>query len=358
MKGLVKFVIPSGECIITELSPFVLMIRDYLYGGSWKKMRNNAKLNGVFTSEINALEEVEKFIGEPLTGYTYEPFVLNEFLDVIKENGLTMNSFKDVDPEALYLFAQRYADEMGTEKAIELLKMLLNLAPKYAHFYELLGSLYVEMGNFNAGEKNLLKSIELEPGLVEAYSELGEMYYNLERYEEAIKYWKKEVELSPQNRFTYFMLSDAYKKLHHYEDAIDVMKKLREMDERNILARYKLAALYREIGDEEKARKCEEEILNLRPYYNNDVEVWAKVQFKYGRCKETEDVLLDYIQRYPLDAHLKLLLIVPYVKTGRYKEANKILDEFRSSKIWYYYGKKELFSEFLTDEERRSLNLT
>ncbi|MCD6238261.1 MAG: tetratricopeptide repeat protein [Thermotogae bacterium] len=358
MKSLVEFITPKGNYVVTELSPFVLMIRDYLYGGSWKRMKNNVELNGVFATEMDALEGIEQFIGETLGGYTYEPFVLSEFLDVIKENGLSIDSFVDVDPEALYLFAQRYADEMGTEKTVEVLKILLKFTPNYAHFYELLGSLYVEMGNYNLGEKNLLKSIELDPKLVESYSELGEMYYNLENYEDAIRYWKKEIELSPQNRFTYFMLSDAYKKLHRYEDAINIMKELCREDERNILARYKLAALYREIGDEKRAKEYENEILYLKPYYNNDVEVWAKIQFKYGKCKETEDVLLDYIKRYPLDAHLKLLLIVPYVKAGKYKEANKILDEFRSSKVWYYYGKRELFNEFLTDKERQSLNLS
>jgi hypothetical protein len=46
------------------------------------------------------------------------------------------------------------------------------------------------------------------------------------------------------------------------------------------------------------------------------------------------------------------------MKKGQCDEAKRLLKEFENEQVWYFYGKKELFDEYLTEEERKQCGIT
>ncbi len=349
--GTVLRLILKGEKLdITTDTPFVLMVRDLLYEGDWESMENDLKGNDKVTKEIGTCKVIEDKITS-LGEEVYEPVSYPEFREWMDEVGLNVGDFQHVSLNGLYDLALDYADKNLYDVAQSIINFMLELDPNYAPGYELLGSLYIEQGRIEEGLRYLDKAVEIDPWLVEAYSSLGEAYYNMGDYRKAVHYWEKEIERAPENKLTYFMIADAYDKMEEYEKAVGVLSKLLERDPGSILARYEMAQFYRKMGEEERAESIEDEIASMEPKYSSDVEVWAKVLLKRGEYRKVLEVLERFAENLKLNTHVKMLLVIPYVKLGMTEKAKEIVENLKDNNMWYYYGKKELYSEFLTQEE-------
>ncbi len=350
MKKLILLMIGKKEIPIEEEDPFFFMIRDLLYDGTWEVFAADVHEHPEHLERIHKLKELEEEVGG-ISGSLFLPISVDEMGKYFDEVGLKPSELWHGVPDGFYELAQDKSENESIDEALKLLDMVIENWPDYAKAYELKGSFLIEKGMLEDGVKLLMHAIDLDPTLVEAYAELGQAFYSLEDYEEAIKYWKKELEYTPHDKFAYFMIADAYQKMGKYGSALEALKKFASDDKKNLLVRYEIMDLYEKLGDYDSARDYEDEILNSKPYYPGDIEPWAKVLFKNGRYEEVIDVVEEHVKKYPLDAHFKLLLVIPYVKLGRYEEAKKILEEFKSQKDWYLYGKKELFESNLNEEE-------
>jgi tetratricopeptide (TPR) repeat protein len=269
----------------------------------------------------------------------------------LKESNFDLSECKNGIPDGFYELAQDEAESEELDEAIKLMDFVMEKWPSYAKAYELKGTFLIEKGAQEDGISLLKRSIEIDPTLVEAYSELGQAYYNFEDYDAAIEQWEKELEYTPYDKFAYFMIADAYRKAGKIGSSIDILKRFISEDKKSVLARYELMDLYNQLEDYETSSEYEKEILKMVPYYPGDIEPWAKVLFKNRKYTEVIKIVEEHIQKYPIDSHFKLLLVVPYAKLERYDEARKILEEFKGQKDWYFYGKKELFETNLDKKE-------
>lgn len=329
--------------------PFFFLIRDLLYEGTWEVFAADVTKKADM-ERIHKLQAIEKKTGK-IFGSLFLPISTEEIRNYFEELNLDPAKLKNATPEGFYELAQDEAESEELDEALNLMNFVIEIWPSYAKAYELKGTFLIEKGNQEEGIAFLKRSIEIDPTLAEAYSELGQAYYNLEDYEKAIEYWKKELEYTPYDKFAYFMIADAYRKLGKIGSAIDILRKFVSEDKKSILARYELMDLYNRIGEYELANEYEGQILKMNPYYPGDIEPWAKVLFKNERYEDVIKVVEEHIQKYPIDAHFKILLVVPYAKTGKFAEARQILNEFKNQRDWYYYGKKELFETNLSKEE-------
>ncbi len=350
VKELLKVRDDSLEVTITLNTPLAVIIRDLFYEGDWEAMEEDLSRNETIMKEIRTCREIEEKVVQ-LGEEVYEPISYPELREWMKEVGIKPSDMQHISLNGLYDLALDYADRGAYDVAFEIINFMLDFDPHYAPAYELKGSLLIEQGKVEEGLVFLDKAIEIDPWLIEAYSSLGEGYYNLGDYEKAAYYWEKEIEKAPENKLTYFMLADAYEKLGEHQKAIDVLSRLLHRDPESILALYELKEMYEKIGNEEKAKEMEEKIASMEPKYSSDVEVWAKVLLKRGEYERVVEVLEKWLKDTKLNSHIKVLLVIPYIKLGRKDRARELLEEIKDNNVWYYYGKKELFGEFLSEEE-------
>jgi tetratricopeptide (TPR) repeat protein len=342
--------IENHEYGIDFYDPFFFLLRDLLYEGTWETFAADVSIHKEHIERIHKLQSIEKKTGK-ISGSLFLPISTQEMKSYFKELNLNLFELKNAAPDGLYELAQDESESEALDEAIKLMDFVIETWPMYAKAYELKGTFLIEKGEQEKGIAFLKTAIEIDPTLAEAYSELGEAYYNLEDYEMAIEEWEKELEYTPYDKFAYFMIADAYRKMGKIGSAIDILKRFVSEDKKTILARYELMDLYNQLGEYDLAKDYEDQILKMMPYYPGDIESWAKVLFKNERYDEVIKVVEEHIQKYPIDSHFKILLVVPYAKTGRYDEAKRILNEFKNQKDWYFYGKKELFETNLSPEE-------
>ncbi|SHH40486.1 tetratricopeptide repeat protein [Thermosipho atlanticus] len=346
----VEMIVKNTPVVITDESPFFIMLRDLFYSGDWEKLKKDFKEEN-FLFHIRNLEFLEKNV-VILDENFYEPIIWSELVSFMSKNSITPEKFEHATVDGLYDLAVEYADKSLIGDAKNILEFAIKADKNYAPAYEFLGSLLIENGDIERAVKYLERAIEIDPWLVQGYSTLGEVYYNLGKYNLAVKYWEKEIEYAPNDLFTYFMLADAYTRMKDYQSAIEILNRLLEFDKNNIIAMYELAQLYREIGKEAEARTVEEEILDSEPIDANGIEIWAKIQMKYGRYQEIVRVVEPMLKTKYNAVDLKTLLIVPYMKLGEIEKARKLFEEVKRNDFWYAYSKKEIFDQFLTEREK------
>ncbi|MBO8138937.1 MAG: tetratricopeptide repeat protein [Thermosipho sp. (in: Bacteria)] len=346
----VEMIVRNTPITITDETPFFIILRDLFYGGDWEKLKKDFTEER-FMKHVNSLEFLEKNV-VILDENFYDPIIWSEFNAFLNENQITPERFEHATVDGLYDLALEYADKSLIGDAKNILEFAIKVDKNYAPAYEFLGSLLVEQGQTEEALKFLKRAIEIDPWLVQGYSTLGEIYYNLGKYNLAVQYWEKEIEYAPNDLFTYFMLADAYTRMENYQKAIETLNKLLEYDGNNIIAMYELAELYRKIGKEAEARTVEEEILQTKPIESNGIEIWAKIQMKYGRYNEIIKVIEPMLESNFNAIDLKTLLIVPYMKLGEIEKARKLFEEIKQNDFWYAYSKKEIFDQFLTEREK------
>lgn len=351
MERVIILQVQDREIEITTDTPFVIILRDLMYEGDWQLMKQDFGDKNLLAKEIENCEYLESHV-TLLNETVYDPICFDELLEWLESKKISPRNFVHASLNGLYDLALDYADRDLHEVAFRIIKYILDVDKNYAPAYELYGSLLLEKGDFELGIRYLDKAIEIDPWLVEAYSSLGEAYYNLGDYIKAASYWEREIEYAPDNKFTYFMLAEAYRKINLYDRVCNVLERFLKIDPNSILGIYELMEAYDKVGKNDQARQMEEKILKMRPVYASDVEVWSRVQLKHGNYLTVEEVVKQMLSdSTKAKTHLKLLLFISYLKQGKLEEAKQLIQEMKDQNIWYLYGKKELFSEFLSEEE-------
>jgi tetratricopeptide (TPR) repeat protein len=189
-------------------------------------------------------------------------------------------------------------------------------------------------------------AIELRPQLPRLHRELGISLQLAGRSDDAIEEAQRSIELDPTDVDNHESLGQIYVTAGRYEQAIKVyesiLKEFAEVDEVARTARYALSNVYYHIGDQAKAEKALEEILQQFPddaAANNDLGYfWAD----QGRnLDQAEKMIRKAIERYGAErepwqpeknsAYLDSMGWVLF-KLGRHDEARKFLEEALTEK--------------------------
>jgi len=344
------------SCEIDLLLPFAIAVLDLVYDGDYPAMKGD--LSGTKLEKgLDTARKLSEQFESVVSPIVYSPIEFPEFVEYLKEAEVSFSQFRHGSFCGYRDKVMSLADKERYEDAQSFLDLMIDAEVDPAATMELKGTLYIEAGEVNKGIEWIRRAIEQNPVLVSAYSTLGQTFYNLGKYAEAAFYWEEELKLSPDHSVTYFMLADAYEHSGDLEKAIGVMKNMIDQDPRNLLTKCRLIQLLDKLGDTEGANRLEKEILESEPAYANDIEVWSRIQFKHGRFSKVKKCVEHFLKESPQLRHLKLLSVVPYVKEKEYSKAAEILDEFSNEELWYFYGKEELFKEFLTESERKACGI-
>ena len=106
------------------------------------------------------------------------------------------------------------------EHVISKASVLLKKNPGYVILYNILGSAYQNIGEFNRAKDNFLKGIQLDPNNLALMNNLGMSHKNLLEYEQAEKQYLKIISLNNKYINAYINLGnlkrDLYKHLYIY----------------------------------------------------------------------------------------------------------------------------------------------
>jgi tetratricopeptide (TPR) repeat protein len=337
---------------LDELFPFSIAVVDLIYDGDIQLAIDELK-ESIISESLETLNKLSDIYDEILDPEMYSPIYFNEFNRYMEETGININKLKNGTFSGYKDMVMRFADKDQYKEAHSYLDLLLESGYDIAGTYELKGTLFLEEGKMDEGKKWLEKAIDEDPTLASAYSSLGQMYFNNGECNKAIECWEHEISIAPNHIVTYFMLADAYLMQNEKEKAVNILETLIENDEKNLLARYQLMNILTDMGKDDKAEEHKKQILNAEPVYSSDIEIWSRIQFEEGNFEKAKNVIEKLLETSPDLEHLKIILIVPYIKLGLKEKACELLKEFKDERFWYFYGKKELFEEFLNEEERK-----
>jgi tetratricopeptide (TPR) repeat protein len=343
----------NGEKIeINTNTVFPIILSDVMYEGDLDLMMADLKSKDKLMLESKKI----KFLSENIPGITSnfvtKPFIFSEFLAYLDEFELTPSDFNHATLNELYDIILDYADHHNFSELKKIVKFMIEIDPNYTPAYEILGSVLVEEGNLEEGEKYLEMAVKQDPWNIAALSELGEVYFNLGEFEKAAEIWGKEVELMPENTVTYFMIADAYRQAKNYKKAARILEKFLNKYPKSILAKYELIEIYKKLERSIEAQEMEEEISNAQPEYVSDVEIWAKIMFQNGKYERVEKFINKFLDKNTDYEHFRILLTVPFIKSGKKDKAKSLIGEMKEKYPWYYYGVKNIFDEILNDDEK------
>lgn len=126
---------------------------------------------------------------------------------------------KTAQDKKVYTKVSKLIKAKEYDKAVSTLKAYLEVNPKVAGAYELLGYCLRKQKSFAQAIEQYIKAVRINAESESAYWGWGACLRGLGRYEEAIEKFTKATELSPENPAAYGAWGDCLKALGHYAEA-------------------------------------------------------------------------------------------------------------------------------------------
>ena len=155
------------------------------------------------------------------------------------------------------------------QQARDLAQKALELDESLPHAHALLGHIYALMRQHEKAIEEAEKALALAPNSAEWHVWLGGALFYGGRPEEAISAINKAIRLNPYPSSWYLMnLGHAYRGSGRYEEAVQAYKKALRIEPMNLFARTGLVATYILLGYEEQARVEATKVLRLSPEFS------------------------------------------------------------------------------------------
>lgn len=199
-----------------------------------------------------------------------------------------------------------------------------NLGPKetLSCFFNNLGNVYENLGDYESALILLERAVNLTPKLAMVHTNLGNVYLARQRTEEAIQQYRKALEIRPDDAATRSNLGGAYMQAWResggtngnetlLDAAIFEFRMALEIDEQCIQARENLAGAYCRKGLFNKALNQLEKVLEMEP---DRASALSRLGDAYREMGQNEKAALAYQQALALDqklveAHFGLALL-------------------------------------------------
>jgi protein O-GlcNAc transferase len=159
-------------------------------------------------------------------------------------------------------------DHFSSGKIQETLDALDRLAidfPSEALLFNIRGACYCELGKFEKGIENYLKSISIDKNYAKAHYNLAVAYSEIKKNDCSIIYYKKALQINPKNPEALNNIGHIYKELNQYDEAIESFQKAISYNPGYAEANYSLGITYQNQGKLEEALKCFLNVAQIKP---------------------------------------------------------------------------------------------
>ncbi len=337
---------------LNYLTPFVIALVDLVYDGNFSSAEKDLK-NTKLKNELKTVKKLSEIYSDIILPEIFSPIDYTEFNEYLLEANVNFSNFKNGTYNGFIDKIMSLANNGDYKSAQKFLDALKDSNLQKDIIFELIGTLYLEEGEIEKGINFLKESIKINPNSDTAYSELGNAYYNEKKFNLAAECWLKEIKISPNHLYAYFMVHDSFKKCDKRIDAKNILEKLLKKYPDNLLAKYHLMEYYCSIKNIDMVNEIKNEILNSIPGYSNDFEIWSEIQYEKENYIKVVEAIDKYLSTNPNSSYLNTFKIVPLIKMNRYIDAIMIINQLKENDKWYYYGKNDFFSKYLTEKERK-----
>ena len=170
-------------------------------------------------------------------------------------------------PESVNLYlllAIAEADLHGTEAAKPLIQKAIELDPRSALGYNLLGNLYLRLGDYQHGFENYSKAAELAPQSGLYSYDVALALERMNKVRQAIPYAERAIRLQPDRSPAHYMLGKLYAKLGWNREAIGELETCVRLDPQADAAYYLLARTNMKIGAESQAEEWSRKLTEVK----------------------------------------------------------------------------------------------
>ena len=171
------------------------------------------------------------------------------------------------DYRFLYTYALALENNGKKLEAIQAYSSSFAKNNKFAKARINIGRIYLEDGELEKAEENLLVAYSLEPKNFEANINLGKLYGIKEDYNKSIFHYSESVKIQPKNLTAYNNLALSYTSANEKLKAIDTYKKIISMDGSSWNSYYEMGRLYLSLKENDNAKAIWMELLQKKPNY-------------------------------------------------------------------------------------------
>ena len=142
-------------------------------------------------------------------------------------------------------------------------KALVKKNPGYVIIYNLLGSSYQNIGDFENAKETFIQGLKLDHKNIAIKNNLAMAYTNLLQYQLAEKLFLEILKENPKYINAYVNYGNLKRDINLFEDAIDLYKNALKLDDKNPVVLYSLALAYQGIGKFNEAVNYANKVLNI-----------------------------------------------------------------------------------------------
>jgi serine/threonine-protein kinase len=218
----------------------------------------------------------------------YSSLPLKEYVQKGKEAALTALQIDETLPEAHASlgFIKTWHDWDWEEGEREF-KRAIELNPGYASAYQWYSENLMFRGRFNEAFKKMEKALELDPVSVVINKDLGTLCFYAGRFDRAIEMSKKTIEMDPSIMYAHLHIGAAYVGKSMYEEALIEFQKEREISKGLHAWSEAWAALtYMQMGEPDEAQKVLDNLLEDSEQRNISPFILACLHFVLGNNDE------------------------------------------------------------------------
>jgi serine/threonine protein kinase/tetratricopeptide (TPR) repeat protein len=309
-------------------------------------------VTGILLTKLSGAEEEKIKTKRPINTEVYEYYIKGKYYHYPK-------FFNSLD------LADFAASEKMLLKAIELDS---NYTPAYIELADLYNTYYFVKANtaeedkyMKLQEQFLQKAFRLDSTSAEADRVRGSIYLAKGEEEKAYQYFKKSVELDINNidsnsEFGYFLITKGL-----YDHAIKYFLRVIETDPLDLGAYQRIATAYWNTGQLEQAENYYRKVLEIDPNLTVNLYYYARILFdmkKYDRFNETR-LKLEKIDTNSV--HLKYLQSLQYILKGEKERALKTYSkpdrsreaDFLIMRLYDHFGMYNDFIKYLHEDFAR-----
>jgi len=140
--------------------------------------------------------------------------------------------------------------------------------------YRIIGTLYHKQNKLNQAEESIQRSLDLNPKNADSYNILGMISNRLGNYDDAIKYFRRAIELAPERAAFKFNLANIYRThLKEYKKAAELYEQSLNIDPNKFTTWNNLGITYMAMKNYDNAERCLKKCIQIAPahfraYYN------------------------------------------------------------------------------------------
>ena len=220
-------------------------------------------------------------------------------------------SNKNLSEKIQILFNQFNAKNF--DLVISKTKPLIKKNPGYVILYNLLGSAYQNIGDYNNAKTNFIEGLKLENNNIAIMNNLAMAHKNLLQYDKAQNLYDKILNLNKNYINAYVNLGNLKRDLNKFDEAIELYKKSLKINDKNPIIYYSLSLAYQGLGKFDEAIKYAKKTLELNKYFTQADHLISQ-STKYDKYNEHYKSLLEKIKDPKLENYQKIDLYFSLAK--------------------------------------------